>query len=107
MSKQAVVVLGTAPDEKTGRRIAGVLVESKLAACVNVVSGVRSVFWWEGKLQDADEVLLICKTDEKRLSDLSEALQEQHPYDCPEVLALPVTGGSKKYLGWITDVLED
>lgn len=107
MAKQAMVVLSTAPDEQIARRIAAVLVERRLAACVNIVGGVRSLFWWEGEVQAEAEVLLICKTDDEHLDALTEALQGEHPYECPEVVALPVAGGSADYLGWITEVLED
>ena len=105
MSKQAMVVLSTAPDEAVGARIAAALVERRLAACVNIIEGVRSLYWWEGKVQDDAEVLLICKTDDSHLSELTTALEELHPYDCPEVVALPVTGGSAAYLSWIGESL--
>ena len=105
MSKQAMVVLSTAPDEAVGARIASALVERRLAACVNIVEGVRSLYWWEGKVRDDAEVLLICKTDDAHVTELTAALEELHPYDCPEVVALPVTGGSAAYLSWIGESL--
>ncbi|MCH7825901.1 MAG: divalent-cation tolerance protein CutA [Acidobacteria bacterium] len=105
MSKQVMVVLSTAPDEVVGSRIAAALVERRLAACVNIVSGVRSLYWWEGKVRDDAEVLLICKTDDSHLGELTAVLEELHPYDCPEVVALPVTGGSTAYLRWIGESL--
>lgn len=107
MSEQAMVVLSTAPDEDTAAHVAGVLVESRLAACVNIVPGMRSVFWWEGELKSEKEVLLICKTDAHHLERLTEALQREHPYECPEVVALPVDGGAPEYLGWIAQTLAD
>ena len=106
MSKQAIVVLSTAPDESVAASLAGVLVEGKLAACVNLVSGVRSLYWWDGALQNDAEVLLICKTDGERLDALTRTLTELHPYDCPEVVALPVAGGAAAYLGWIGETLD-
>jgi periplasmic divalent cation tolerance protein len=107
MSETAMVVLSTAPDEAVATRLAGALVKGKLAACVNIVAGVRSLYWWEGELQDDAEVLLVCKTDAERLPRLTAALQQEHPYDCPEVVALPVVGGAAEYIGWISDVLGD
>ena len=101
-----MVVLSTAPDEAVATQLAGALVEGKLAACVNIVGGVRSVYWWDGALQDDAEVLLICKTDSERLDALTRRLTELHPYDCPEVVALPVAGGATAYLGWISDALD-
>ena len=106
MSKQPIVVLSTAPNDSVAAQLAGALVEGKLAACVNIVGGVRSVYWWDGALQDDAEVLLICKTDGERLDELTRTLTELHPYDCPEVVALPVAGGAPEYLGWISDTLD-
>lgn len=106
MSKQPMVVLSTAPNESVAARLAGALVERKLAACVNLVGGVRSVYWWDGALQDDAEVLLICKTDGERLDELTRTLTELHPYDCPEVVALSVAGGNAAYLSWISDTLD-
>ena len=102
---EVVVVLSTAPDEAVAAEVAGALVEAKLAACVNLVPGVRSLYWWDDKLQDDAEVLMICKTDASRLDELTAKLQRVHPYDCPEVVALPVAGGSADYLDWLRSVL--
>ena len=102
-----MVVLSTAPDESVAAELAAALVERRLAACVNLVPGVRSLYWWEGELQDDAEVLMVCKTDARRLDALTSMLQEMHPYDCPEVVALPVEGGAEAYLAWITDTLDD
>tara|TARA_B100001167_G_scaffold3373_1_gene1935 strand:- start:274 stop:594 length:321 start_codon:yes stop_codon:yes gene_type:complete len=106
MSKQAMVVLSTAPDKVVAVRLASVLVEGKLAACVNIVEGVRSLYCWEGSLQDDKEVLLVCKTDEAHLKELTTTLEKQHPYDCPEVVALPIVGGSVAYLDWLIKQLD-
>jgi periplasmic divalent cation tolerance protein len=105
MSEQGMVVLSTVPDEAVASRLASALVERRLAACVNIIKGVRSLYWWEGNLQDDAEVLLVCKTGEAHLSELTAVLEELHPYDCPEVVALPVVGGSAAYLGWVVDQL--
>ena len=106
MSKQAMVVLSTAPDKVVAVRLASVLVEGKLAACVNIVEGVRSLYWWEGNLHDDKEVLLVWKTDEAHLKELTATLEKLHPYDCPEVVALPVVGGSVAYLDWLIKQLD-
>lgn len=106
MANDAMVVLSTAPDEATAKDLAGTLVEERLAACVNLVPGLRSLYWWEGELQDDAEVLLVCKTDADRVERLTETLNREHPYDCPEVVALPVVAGSHDYLTWIGDVLD-
>jgi len=95
------VVLVTAPDAGAGARIARALVEERLAACVNLVPGVRSTYRWQETLQEDDEVLLVIKTVEGRLEALTERVRALHPYDLPEVLALAVAGGSADYLAWL------
>ena len=96
------VVLCTCPDVETGRRIARTLVDERLAACVNIVAGVVSVFRWQGAVQEEGEVLLVLKTAADRLDALRERLVALHPYECPEVLALPVEAGHAPYLDWLT-----
>lgn len=95
------VALVTAPDAETGARIGRALVEERLAACVNVVPGVRSIFRWEGAVQDEGEVLLVVKTAPERGEALAARVRELHPDDVPEVVLLPVTGGSAPYLDWV------
>ncbi len=100
-----VVVLVTAKNLKEARRIAGHLLNKKLAACVNLIEGVRSFFFWEGKMDHSREVLLIIKSDKKRLSRLTKEVKALHSYDTPEVIALPVIGGSQDYLRWIEETV--
>ena len=97
------VVLITAPDSETGVRLARSLVDERLAACVNLVPGVRSVYRWEGSVRDDAEVLLVVKTRADRLEALAARVGELHPYDVPEVLALPAVGGSEAYLAWVRE----
>ena len=95
------VVLITAPDAEAGVRLARCLVEERLAACVNVVPGVRSIYRYEGRVHDDPEVLLIAKTRSERIEMLTERVNALHPYDLPEVVALPGVGGSALYLEWV------
>lgn len=95
------VVLITAPDADTGAKIARTLVEERLAACVNIVSGMRSIYRWEGAVQDDAEVLLIAKTRTDCEEALARRVRALHPYDLPEILALPAVGGSRGYLDWV------
>ena len=97
------VVLVTAPDMDWARRLAKGALEAKLAACANIVPAVESHYWWKGKLESSDEVLLIFKTRQQLLPKLERAVREIHPYDTPEFVALPLTTGSRKYLAWLTD----
>ena len=95
------VVLVTAPDVETAARLARALIEERLVACVNVVPGVRSIYRWEGKLQEDAEVLLVMKTRSDRCTALAARVRDLHPYDLPEVIELAAEGGSLPYLEWV------
>lgn len=94
-------VLVTVPDAEAGVRLARVLVEERLAACVNVLPGVRSIYRWEGTVQEEGEVLLIVKTRADRCDALGARVRALHPYAVPEILVLPSAGGSADYLAWV------
>lgn len=98
---QYLVVLCTCPDEASGARIAGAVIGDGLAACVNRVPGVVSTFRWKGEVQEEREVLLVIKTSTERLESLTGRIRELHPYELPEVVAVPVTGGLDEYLAWV------
>lgn len=95
------VVLVTAPSKEEGKRIARAVLEGKLAACANLIPGVESMFWWEGRLEEATETLLILKTKEEVLPRLIEAVRDLHSYTVCEVLGLSVKQGNQAYLDWI------
>jgi len=97
----ARVVLITAPEGDPATSLARALVEERLAACVNVLPGVRSHYRWEGELRDDAEALLVVKTSAERCAALAARVQDLHPYDVPEVLVLPTSGGSASYLDWV------
>jgi len=99
-----IVVLSTAPSVEDARRIAHEVVIDRLAACVNLVTGIVSVYEWENEVHEEPEVLLIMKTRKSLARRLTDKIIEVHPYDCPEVVALPVTDGSKAYFDWIESV---
>lgn len=98
---QCIVVLCTTPDDDTGGRIARALVEEGLAACVNRVPGVVSNFRWEGRVEEERETLLVIKTTPARFAALSARIRALHPYELPEILAVPVSGGLEAYLDWV------
>ena len=100
------IVMVTAPDRALARRLAKAALEAKLAACANIVPAVESHYWWEGKLEQSDELLLILKTRQALLPKLERTVREIHPYDTPEFVALPLTAGSRKYLAWLEDNTE-
>jgi periplasmic divalent cation tolerance protein len=95
------VCLLTAPDAEAARRLARALVEERLAACVNLVPGVTSIYRWEGALHEDAEWLLVAKTTQDRLAALAERLAVLHPYALPELVALAPSGGSERYLSWV------
>lgn len=95
------VVLITAPANEDAERIARLLVEERLAACVNIVPKVLSVYRWEGAVQSDAESLLIVKTRADRLSELEARVRSIHPYSVPEIVALRVTGGNPAYIDWV------
>lgn len=97
------VVLVTAPDAATAEALARALVEERLAACVSVVPGVRSVYRWQGRVEETAELLLVAKTRADRGPALAARVRELHPYELPEVLELPALGGSEAYLEWVRE----
>lgn len=101
-----VVVLVTAPNADEAEAIAEALVEERLAACVNVLAGCRSVYRWEGKLQHDDEVLMVIKSHRDRFADLEKRVCELHSYDVPEVIAIGLTDISAGYRAFLGDSLE-
>lgn len=100
-ARSFAVVLVTAPDLKTARALARAVLEPHLAACVNIVPRIESHYWWQGKLERSTEALLIIKTTGPRLAALEQAILAQHPYDTPEILALPIQAGTARYLDWL------
>ena len=101
MTEQVILAFSTCPDETVARRIAEALVSERLAACVNRVAGVRSSYFWDGILQDDGEILLIIKSTSAQLANLQGRLNELHPFELPEFVVTPVTGGNERYLDWI------
>jgi periplasmic divalent cation tolerance protein len=103
-----IVVLITAPSKEIGTTIAKTLLEQKLAACVNVVSPINSLYTWKGETCSDEEVLLVVKTKAAIFEDkFVPAVQAVHPYDVPEIIALPIIMGSKSYLDWIDAEVTD
>lgn len=94
------LVLVTAPDLKTARRLAQAALRAKLVACANLVPKLESHYWWQGKLERSGEVLLILKAPRRALPELERLILKEHPYDTPEFIALPLTHGTARYLAW-------
>ncbi len=96
-----IVVLSTFASAEEAQRVARVLVEKKLAACVNVIPGIRSVYRWEDAIVDEEEVLLVIKSSRALIQELTDEIERLHSYEVPEVIALSVVDGAERYLAWM------
>jgi periplasmic divalent cation tolerance protein len=96
-----IIIFVTAGSEEEAEKIAQTLVEERLAACVNILSPIRSIYRWEGKTQGDREWLLVIKTEQKYFADVEARVRSLHSYQVPEVIALPVVDGSERYLEWV------
>ncbi|MFQ6037822.1 MAG: divalent-cation tolerance protein CutA [Candidatus Aminicenantales bacterium] len=99
--KEHILVLTNVPDAEVGRILAEKLVEERLAACVTLSAGGESVYWWEGKISQDQEHTLFIKTRKDRFEDLKRTILEVHPYQVPEIIALPIVAGHAAYLEWL------
>lgn len=106
MASTYCVVFCTYPDAATAESIARQLTESRLVACTNIVPHLNSIYFWEQKVKQGTEVLLIMKTRQEKLADLEKAVLKQHPYEFPEFLAMPIIYGNRQYLEWVDEVID-
>ncbi len=97
----------TTPDTGTSERLAGLLVESGLAACVNIIPGMTSVYEWQGKIEKEQECLLIIKSTEEKYKQIEDMIIENHPYDLPEVISVKIEKGYDQYLKWIEQTVKE
>ncbi len=95
----------TTSNKDEARKIGKVLVESKLAACVNIIDNMNAIYMWEGEIQDDTETILIAKTVSSRLPALVEKVKSIHSYECPCIVSLPVSGGHQPFLSWVADAV--
>ena len=103
MTKDIVIFI-TAPGEEEAANIAKALVSERLAACVNIIGGMRSIYRWKGKLEDEREALMIVKTREELFDAVNKSVKRHHSYSVPEVIAVPIVKGSEDYLKWLHEV---
>jgi periplasmic divalent cation tolerance protein len=101
MDESVLLVLSNLPDHASAEMVARVLVEQRLAACVNIMSPCRSVYRWQGKIEQAEEVPLLAKTTRSRYAALEACIRAHHPYELPEIIAVPLQSGLAEYLGWV------
>ena len=95
------LVLVTAPDSKTAKRLALAALKARLVACANIVPKIQSLYWWEGKITAGSEVLVLFKTATPRLRAMEKLILAEHPYDTPEFVVLAVNKGNRRYLDWL------
>ncbi|MGW8847010.1 divalent-cation tolerance protein CutA [Streptomyces xiamenensis] len=103
MTAEHVLVHVTTDSEESAHGLADSAVRARLAACAQIEGPITSVFWWEGEVQRSEEWRVSCKTTAARYPALESHLLDHHPYDTPEIIATPVTGGSAAYLAWVTE----
>ncbi len=103
MEKRPQLILCTCPDRECAERLAEALVEQRVAACVNILPGIKSVYRWEGKLESAEETLLLIKSHSRAYPALQQLILRLHPYELPEIIAVPVENGLPAYLDWISE----
>ena len=103
MPENQIVILCTVPDRGSGEQIAQGLVSERLAACVNLLPGVVSIYRWDGKVEKANECLLIIKTVSARFEAVRERIKAMHSYELPEIIAVPITDGDSNYLKWLSE----
>ena len=96
-----IIVFITAPNEKEAASISRTIVEERLVACVNIIPSVRSIYRWQGRVEDEQEVLMVEKTKKSLFERLQERVNELHSYEVPEIIGLPLVEGSKEYLDWL------
>ena len=98
-----IVVFATTPTKEDAKKIARKIVDEGLAACVSIVDEVKSIFYWEGKIEKAREAMLIIKTRNEKFNQLMDHIKSIHPYTVPEILAIPILAGNPEYLKWVED----
>jgi len=104
MTKYSVVLI-TASSQQEAEKLANLLIDRKAAACVNIVPKVSSVFMWQGKKEICDECLLIAKTKTTKFDEIKKLIKDNHSYEVPEIIAIPISKGNEDYLGWISEVV--
>ena len=107
MSNSAIVVFVTAPSSSDAADIAKTIVSERLAACVNIIAGIRSIFFWEDKIQDEEETLMIIKTKKELFESLKRRIIMMHPYSVPEIISVDITDGNEDYLKWIYETVKE
>jgi periplasmic divalent cation tolerance protein len=102
-NKKYVIIFVTAPSEKIASQIGKMIISKKLAACVNIIPEIRSLYRWKNKICNDKEFLIIIKSSAKRFNELAVKIQKMHPYEIPEIISIPITKGSNSYMKWLSE----
>lgn len=105
MPTEYQIVLNTCPDQASAERLAHELINQGIAACVNIIPEVRSFYRWQGKVESSQEILLLIKSDKTHYNSIQKLILEQHPYELPEIIAVPIDHGLGDYFNWINSNL--
>lgn len=97
----AILIYSTFPDKTIAQKAARTLLEKRLVACVNILPATQSLYWWQGKIESADEIILVAKTTKDRFEAANVSILSLHPYECPCIIALPIEMGHTPFLNWI------
>ncbi|MGQ4833936.1 MAG: divalent-cation tolerance protein CutA [Candidatus Asgardarchaeia archaeon] len=107
MTEKYIQVLTTVEKEDDAKKISKVLLEKKLAACIQIIGPIKSMYWWKEKIEEATEYILAIKTKAGLYEELEKTIKEIHPYEVPEIIAIPIEKGLEDYLNWIKEVTKD
>ena len=106
MEYKYIVIFVTVPSKEIGEKIANLIVEKRLGACVNITENIKSIYFWKGNIERDNEHLLIIKSRKDKFYELEREIKDTHPYTVPEIIAMPILLGSKDYLNWIDETLD-
>ena len=98
-----IIVLTTVPNEEVAKNLSKILLENRVAVCVNIIPNVNSLYWWNRSIEFSNELLLLIKTTEEKYNELETLIKKNHPYEIPEIISLDIQKGLKEYLNWIED----
>ena len=103
MKRKYCLLISTINNIEEARKIASYLVQNHFVACVNLVPGIESIYWWENKVLSDAEILMLMKTEASKIANVKKAIRELHSYDTPELIVVPIRGGMKRYLQWVSE----
>ena len=106
MANNYQIALCTAPDKSTAEKLAKMMVQEKLAACVNIVPNISSIYQWQDQIEQEPEVLMIIKTESRLIADIGDLLEQEHPYEVPELISCNIEQASGSYLHWLAESLK-